>query len=330
MLFSGRVLVVHEAGATRALLRDLLAGAGFEIDVVESTYAAMARFVDAASDLVILGLAQLDEAELALIDALKAETKPPRVLVTFPSPRRDVAVRALKRGADSYLLEPFYADELVALARSLTEAGREAKSGASVTHLAEEVAHAINNPLQVMRLLLDKERVTKRELTREIPDNLERIEAVVRQLQEFGATARPVLEPHDLWPIVQEVAKQEQVGCESADIGSARVDPSLLRTALANLFSGMRRRCPKGTELLARLERDRDFAAVKLMVPRESLRDIDATALLDAVFTVAPDRSVLPGLAGTRALLEAMNGTLDIEQHGNQLIFIARVPLAHP
>jgi len=327
-VLSGRVLVVHEAGATRALLRDLLAGAGFEIDLVDSTYQGMARFVDAAADLVILGLATIEDRELGFIRALKAETTPPRVLVMFPSPQRDVAVRALQHGADSYLLEPFYADEIVALAKSLMQASRPSPPQASVAHLAEEVAHAVNNPLQVMRLLLEKDRVTKRELMKGIPDNLERIEAVVRHLREFGVKQSPVIEPHDLWPIVKEVAKQEGVGSEAADVGPARVDATLFRAALATILHTWRERCPEGTEVIARLDREGERATISLRVPRTALGDHDPEQLLEAVFTVQPDRTVLPGLAGPRALLEAMKGTLTIDQRGDGLVVTVGVPLA--
>jgi len=110
---TGRVLLVHESVGTRALLTDLLVQEGLNVEAVDSTYACMARFVDEPADLVVMGLADVHEAELEIIPALKKEERAPRVLVLFPSPRRDLAVRALGKGADGYVLEPFYRDEVV-------------------------------------------------------------------------------------------------------------------------------------------------------------------------------------------------------------------------
>ena len=66
---TGRILVVHASGATRAMLTELLSADGLRVEAVGSTIAAISRFVDEPAALVMLGLGQLDAVELERIGA---------------------------------------------------------------------------------------------------------------------------------------------------------------------------------------------------------------------------------------------------------------------
>jgi hypothetical protein len=59
---SGRILLVHESAGTRALLAELLSREGLDVEAVDSTYACIDRFVDAPAVVVVVGLAEVDEA----------------------------------------------------------------------------------------------------------------------------------------------------------------------------------------------------------------------------------------------------------------------------
>jgi DNA-binding response OmpR family regulator len=285
------------------MLADLLSRDGLDVDTVESTYACIDRFVDAPADVVVLGLADVDETELDLIPALKREERPPRVLVTFPGPRREMAVRALSKGADGYVLEPFYRDEVLGLVRG--QLAREEGPYYALSHLAREVAHAVNNPLQVLALLLMKEKVTKQELLKSIPEQTARIEAVVRHLREFGAIPAAKPELQDVRPMI------EAAGIELEPGGSApaRVDPASLAAALTALREAVLARTKEGG-LRGQLRRDAKGVVLRLSVPPEAFAKEDMATLLDAVFVVSEAREVLPGLARARALLEAQTATL--------------------
>jgi len=321
-------MVVHESGATRALLVEVLAREGLRVDAVESTFECMARFVDEPADLVLLGLLGLAPGELQLVRTLKDEERPPRILVTYPSPKRDLAVQALEAGADGYLLEPFYAEEVTAVVRGQLAPFQPRAATGPVRHLAREVAHAVNNPLQVMRLLLEKDRVTKKELTDGLPEPLERVEQVVGLLREFSAAAEPRLQAVEPGPILERAADEAGIGYELRDVGAVRVDPAQLESALRALFEGIRLRCGEDFEPNARLSRERDAAAVRVVVPAGPFREEGANALLDAVFAVQPERDVRPGLALPRALLEGMGGSLSVVQDEERLVFVARIPFA--
>jgi DNA-binding response OmpR family regulator len=324
---TGRVLVVHESGATRSLITALLTAEGLHVEAIESWYQAISRFVDEPADLVLLGLAHVQEPELELIRALKREERSPRILVTFPSPLRDLAVRALVTGADGYVLEPFYGDELVGVVRGQMVATEAPDGAEALAQLAQETAHAVGNPLQILTLLLQKERVTKKELMAGIPEHLARVEAVVGHLRAFGAVGDARPEPRDLRPLVERAAADAGFGYDTQAVPLALIDVTLYSDAVAALLQAVALRT-EGAELTVRLVAEENAVALRLPVARDAFADEETGTLLDAVFVVRPDRQVFPGLARARLMLERQDGSLAVEQKGAELILVARVPLA--
>jgi CheY-like chemotaxis protein len=292
--------VVHESSSTRALLAEQLAVEGLRVEAVPTTFQAIARHVSDPAELVVLGLAGLVESELDLIRTLKSETKSPRILVCFPSPKRDFAVRALNAGADAYVLEPFYPSEVLALVRTLR--GATMAGGAPPTDLlaqfAGEVAHAINNPLQVILLLLAKDKVTKKELMDLIPENIERIHRAVELLKRFGSMPVPSPTPDSLQPLAARVAALHNVAFEAAaGIPNALFDPAAADAALDALIDAVR-------PGVARLAVDDDEIVLRLEGGR--------TDVPDQVLFVTPEREIRPGLLLARTLLERQGGELEV------------------
>lgn len=308
----GRVMVVHESGAMRALLAELLGAEGFAVEAVSSTIQCISSFVDAPASIVVLGLSGLERTELELIKTLKSEAQPPRIIVCFPSPKRDVAVGALNAGADGYVLEPFYPSELVSIVRAQVVTSATETPADLLAHFAGEVAHAINNPLQVILLLLSKERVTKKELMDHIPENVERIHRAVSLLKEYGALPTPMPHAGDCVPLVVAAAEAAQVELDvDGVVPSAKFDDRALASALASLFDAAQ---PE----LVRLSADVDTIALHV----DSNSDVEE--LLDHVLVVTPDREITPGLLIAKTLLERQGGSL-VAVGGS---LVARLPRA--
>jgi len=295
---TGRVLVVHPSGATRALLTEVLSAERLRVEAVGSSIACIARFVDEPADLVILGLGRIQESELELIKTLKAEAEPPRILVCFPSPKRDLAVRALTAGADGYLLEPFYAAEALAIVNAQL-AKPAAAPAAALGEFAHEVAHAINNPLQVIMLLLGKEKVTKKELMDHIPDNVERIHRAVEVLKTYAAMPTPMPTPGDARDAAERIAREKGV-LFTADpqLPDAMIDERAWAAALDALFDAVRPTAAKLTEA--------DDAVVLTL--EGGTGDVP-----DTVLWVTPEREVRAGLLMAHTLIERLGGTLKTE-----------------
>ena len=307
---TGRVMVVHESGGTRALLAELLGAEGFAVEAVPSTIQCILRFVDEPAEIVVLGLSGLEQTELELIRTLKAEAEPPRILVCFPSPKRDIAVAALQAGADAYLLEPFYPSELVALVVAQRRPTAAALPADLLAHFAGEVAHAINNPLQVILLLLAKDRVTKKELMDHIPENVERIHRAISLLREYGALPTPRPETGDCLAVVTAATEAAGVGLKVAGtVPAAMFDGRVLAAALASLFDAVR---PE----LARVATEENEVVIRV--------DGEGEDLLDHVLVVTAEREIRPGLLLARTLLERQGGSLGAERSS----IVARLPLA--
>lgn len=317
-----RVLIVHGSAGMRSSMTELLAREGLRVEALDSTFRCIGRFVDEPADLVILGLAGLDEAELDLVPALKAEDRSPRILLTFPGPRRDLAVRALEKGADGYLMEPFYSSELVSVVRGQLGPHAAAAPPARLPDLAREVAHAINNPLQILTLLLQREKVTKKELTDALPGPIERIRTVVGLLREFGSVPDARIEEADAAPIAREAAAAVGARLEGPDAAPARIDPATYAAALRSLLAALRARAGERGELALKLQVEADAVALRAPAPAPPTDGEKTEDLLDAVFVVDPERAVLPGLALPRLLLEGQGGSLTLEEGE----LVARVP----
>ncbi len=335
-LAGGRVVVVHGTGSVRAHLAELLTRDGYSVESIDSTYRCMARVVDDPADLVILGLAGLADVELELIASLREEEAAPRILVLFPQSLRELAARALSLGADAYLLEPFYTTELQRVAASLMQTSRAAPPQVlpapgradALQHLAHEVAHAINNPLQILSLMLDNKDIKKAEMLKGVPPQLERIEQVVALLREFGAVSRGDPKRVQAEPAARRAGEAAGVRIEAHNVPAARVDEANYTTALTALFQAIQDRVGDDTSLVAQQSGGGGEVTVRLTVASDAFGDETIDDLENAVFVVGPERRILPGLALPRLLLEESGGRLEIDSQGDDVTFRATVPSA--
>jgi len=321
-----RIVVVHGEGSMRAHLGELLTREGYSVESLDSTYRCMARVVDEPADLVVLGLAGLADVELQLIAALAEERKPPRILVTFPASLREFASRALAAGADAYLLEPFYAPELSRLASSLLRPAEPApapapprRSPEPLRRLAREVAHAVNNPLQVVRLLLEKKSVTKKELEEGLPPQLARVDEVIGRLRSFGAMQSGATKEVEAEEVARAAAANAGIEIETSGRTRVRVDETMYRAGLEALFAAL-------------LERDGTIAAtmadgeVKVAVDAGKFEGEEPLELVDAVFVVTDGRELRSGLALPRWMLEEQGSGLVVTREGERYLFRATAP----
>jgi two-component system, OmpR family, KDP operon response regulator KdpE len=114
---SGRVLVVDDE---RPLLRALgvhLRARGYEVDLVETGEAAIARCATGHHDAAVvdLGLPGIDGIEV--VRGLRGWTSIP-IIVLSARQQHDQKVHALDAGADDYVTKPFNMEELLARLRA--------------------------------------------------------------------------------------------------------------------------------------------------------------------------------------------------------------------
>jgi len=187
------VLLVMRSGPARVSAADALRGAGYRVRTAREPYEGTARFVEKPADLVVLSLAGFRRRDTAFLSAVKRRSPSARILLLVPEGRRATALDALQAGADAYALEPFYPAELTALAAALLSGREDAPdedAPRALSRLAGEVAHAINNPLQILALLGEAADVSD-ETRDALGQEVGRIQAVMRILARFGLLRRP-------------------------------------------------------------------------------------------------------------------------------------------
>lgn len=142
---SGRILLVEDNPELVALLADLLAEEGYEVDTATDGHRGLHFGLVRHYDVVILdrGLPALDGLDVLARLRGQGVTTPVLVLSALGNPADRVA--GLDAGAEDYLAKPFDVDELLARVRALRR-----------RHL--DVARVL--PVGTMRLNLDTRQVT--------------------------------------------------------------------------------------------------------------------------------------------------------------------------
>jgi CheY-like chemotaxis protein len=108
-----RVLIVDDEEDVQALIGHVLWDAGCEVEFAASGHAALRRAELAGLDLIVLDLVLPDMDGHTVLQRLRAMPAPPPVIVA--SARSDYGnfARALREGAEAYLVKPFRVRELL-------------------------------------------------------------------------------------------------------------------------------------------------------------------------------------------------------------------------
>ncbi|MEE8106184.1 MAG: response regulator [Planctomycetota bacterium] len=325
-LANGKILVLHATAGTRTQMANLLSREGYAVETVDTSYDCVVRFVESPSDIVLIGLQGLRENELDMIRTLRREQPRLRILVTFPSPLREFAVRALDAGADAYILEPFYADEFVNLVRGQEPDDAVEDESVDLALLAREVAHAVNNPLQVVSLLLGDDKTPKRKLVAEVGAEIGRVREVVQLLEAYGSVRSGAVEPVDLGPVLKQAAAgRADLKLDAGATATCQADPRLLAAGLESLFDAIAAREAK-VAAEATIGEEGGRAVIRFEIPRAVFADEDPNELRRAVFVVRDDRTVIPGLAVASAHFAAQGGEFKIERSGAAWVFTVALP----
>jgi DNA-binding NtrC family response regulator len=122
-----RVLLVDDDPSVRFALRDFLEGKGYEVDEAETSAAALEVFQSSPPDVAILDYSLPDGTALELLPRLRAaESSVPLVVLTGHG-SIDVAVQAIKEGAEHFLTKPVELPALLVILERLLDNQRQKK-----------------------------------------------------------------------------------------------------------------------------------------------------------------------------------------------------------
>jgi len=249
-----RLLFVSPRDVSSSLVGTLVE-AGLEVVQCATALEAAARFVRAPAGLVLVAAEDFGDAELDLIGLLRRESPASFIVVSTPGTDRRKFSKALKLGADAYLLEPYYPEELLAILKSALarrqawlEAKLEEEKEKALARLSSGLAHEINNPLATLsgwvQMLLANGGLddSSRRVLQNIREEAERLAKVVQDLSALAGQMLAEKAPAELNQLLRDVLKhaglKEGTDCQLTDEDlTVAVDVELARQALVDLLT---------------------------------------------------------------------------------------------
>ena len=318
-------LLVLAPGPARAQAQQVLASAGLRVRCADEPYAAVASFLDAPTHLVVASLRGLRRRDLAFIQTLSSHGPDTRLLFIVPASRRRSGAQALAAGGDAILVEPYHPEELAGLAEALLRRQRRAPTEAAgieaaIAALAGEVAHAINNPLQVLGLAASAPDMPASRRA-QLDDGVDRMRAVTEWLSAYGNLRKPRRRRTDLSVLLERALEEgERAGWIKARVeglgepAPAEVDAEQIEIALRASLALLGGTSPeRPTPVVGRATRRGRRADLALVAPEVPLATLDAPAAAGLLLTEDVSRVPLPGLALPRAVARGHAGRLRLE-----------------
>src|SRR5512139_1029267 len=108
----GKILVVDDEADIRESLETLLEIEGYSVQSAENAAEGLTRFEQGRFDLVLLDLMMPDRSGLELLDDFRARDKETPVFLITAYGGIDVAIQALKAGANDYFSKPWDNEKL--------------------------------------------------------------------------------------------------------------------------------------------------------------------------------------------------------------------------
>ncbi|BCA56174.1 Acetoacetate metabolism regulatory protein AtoC [Nitrospira sp. KM1] len=121
MLRQSRVMVVDDDSETLALLREVVAKEGYEVETAEDGESALRRLAEWQPDLLITDIHMPGMDGLALLAAVREKTPDMLVILLTAYGSLKTAVDAIKAGAFDYLSKPFIVEDIRLVVRRALE-----------------------------------------------------------------------------------------------------------------------------------------------------------------------------------------------------------------
>jgi len=238
-----------------------------------------------------------------------------------------------------------YANCMEQLAQERALKLKDAERMATIGQTAAMVGHDIRNPLQaitsdVFLVKSDmgtvpegKEKEGILESLASIEGNVEYINKIVQDLQDFARPLKPTLQETDLVKLCEECTIQREIpdnieaSCEVAE-NSAKLeaDPAMLRRILTNLVSNAVQAMPHGGKLFVRAHRDEQGMVLTVHDSGMGIPEEARPMLFTPLFTTKSKGQGF-GLAVVKRMAEALGGTVSFESEIEKgTTFTVRLP----
>jgi DNA-binding NtrC family response regulator len=119
-----RILVIDDEVDIRESLELLMGGEGYQVDLAESGTAGLQKFDSGAYDLVLLDLMMPDRSGMDVLAEIRQRDRDTPVFMMTAYGSVEVAVRALKSGANDYFPKPWDNEKLLIEVDRMIDKGR--------------------------------------------------------------------------------------------------------------------------------------------------------------------------------------------------------------
>ncbi len=359
-----RVLIVEDNPADAELAELELSRAGYApvITRVQTAAAMAAALATGDWDLILCDYTMPQFTGLKALELLKAADKDIPFILISGSAGEDIAVAAMKAGAQDYFVKGRLALLVPAIQRELQEAERRATARAQLEQLHRNeklaalgtllagVAHELNNPLTVImhqasllqRLLKDDPRQVRADMIGEAVKRCSRI------IQNFLAVARqdpPQRVPVSINDVVRRAIELIDYGLRADNIDvslalqqplpSVSGDPQELHQVIINLIGNAQyalrsRSGPRTLVIRSGVESDTGQVTLHVQDNAGGIPPEIRSRIFDPFFTTKPvGQGTGIGLALCHGIVCAHDGTIRVESEtGTGTTFIITLPVA--
>lgn len=205
MLTNTKILAVFREDENLKAAMDVLIKKGCDVLSGTSVFQAIASVAKRKTDIIVLDIDGLEMNDLEFIDVVRKINPNLFIIVSFSPPNREKAFKSLERGADCYIIKPFYIKELLAVINNFVcknSRDENVSSGPlerqlSIERMALRIAHEINNPLTTISghlqlLLLDNKKDGPNcDIYESMEEEAQRIAETVRSLLAYAQLKEP-------------------------------------------------------------------------------------------------------------------------------------------
>jgi PAS domain S-box-containing protein len=239
-----------------------------------------------------------------------------------------------------------YANQMEQLAQERLDKLRDSERLATVGQVAGMVGHDIRNPLQAITSDLylagsdlallppSAEKTSALESLKEIEKNVDYINKIVQDLQDYSKTLKPVAKELNLDTLCQSVLEKSSVpknidaSCIiRSEVQTIIIDPDFLKRILDNLVSNAVHAMPRGGILKISACRDAGDLVLTVDDTGVGIPEENLSKLFTPLFTTRSKGQGF-GLPVIKRMTNALGGTVSVESEvGKGTKFTIRLPL---
>ena len=354
MSINHKILAIFREDENLRAAVKLLENKGFVVVSETSVFQAIATITESKIDAIILDIDDLELKEMEFLNVAKKINPNLFILISFSNSNREKAVKSIERGADGYILKPFYINELFAIiSKSLDRVSHNgsilnegSKTHKSIEPFALRIAHEINNPLTTIsgQLQLRLSEMESSDLDYHVFATLEeetqRIAETVKDLvtyAQLGAPDREVVNLNDiLKDIICEFKDTEQekeiriVETFDENLPVIMADKKQITLACKNIIDNSRKAIngKGGLKIATEKREDNNITATFYDSGRGISQDV-IEKIFDPFFVVNDEeRGMGLGLCVSNNIIERHGGVLTVKsQVGKGTIFRFALPI---